>query len=138
MFTKMEFAEFIDSWTLQFHRPSHEFRYMKSKEELFHKTIMRKVIVLMAAVMTVDFSFLAHNHYQRGETYLAFCAVLAIVAGDLGLILELTLHRFECLKVLRGFCLSVSLHFCSSFYPTRLLPTPSFLPGYDFCSVTTM
>ncbi len=129
MFTKGEFSESIDEWTLKFHKPSLEANYMSHKEQLYQRSCVPRVVGYTGIIMTVGFFFIARKHYLAGQTYLAFANILTVLVGNFGVLLEILIQKYTRQKLVRGFMMSTCAYFCFSFYATRLLPSPGLLPG---------
>ncbi|MDR3546825.1 MAG: hypothetical protein P4M11_00880 [Candidatus Pacebacteria bacterium] len=131
MFTRGKFSEFADLWTLKFNKSSLEKQYMTHKERVIEHSHAGRFLACSATILSIGFFFfIARGHYNRGEYYLAFANVLTMMVGDLGIVAEFMVQRYTKLKKARGFFCSAGLFFCCTFYATRILPSPSLLPGY--------
>ena len=129
MFVRGDFSNYIDAFTLRFKKSTLEAHYVQSKDEQLNYTTYKRILMGSAAFFAFGFFLIAKKHYEENNNWLAVCAILSVVIGNLGIGLEIFLHKFSSLRNLRGLFVSIGAFFSCSFYATRVLSSPSFLPG---------
>jgi len=130
MFIGSDFKDSIDPITLKFRKPKYEARFSAEKEKLIENSTLWKVIAGIGIFMSVAFTLLMKNHYKKGEYLLSLSAFITVIIGDIGVFAEYLCFKYKQLRIFRGLGVSLGVYFSCSYYASRVLSAPSFLPGY--------
>ena len=130
MFIFQKFEDSINHFNLNFLKDRQEQEYQTFKHNGIYNKVMIKVMIGLTAVFAIVFPFLIHNHFNSGELYYAISGTVTVIVGMSGLCLEIYSNESINMKDYRGVFLNIAIYFSCTFYSSRVLTKPSFLPGY--------
>ena len=130
MIPKGNFDDFAAPFTLKFCNQTWEERFRNFKQEMATRFDRSKTIILMIACsMTLSSCFMAYQHYKDRELNRFWALVITAFVGNISIILEFVLHRFQCLAPIRGLIMTTGMYFSAVYYSCEFLPSPGLLPG---------
>ena len=129
MFATKKFEDYINPFTLRFHKKDQEIEYKKSKDITYNTKLTLKVALLILSLMIIAITIRVIRNINNKQYDLAISGVITTVSGGLGIIVEWFTSSSIILKKYRGLFMNVWTYLSCAFYAIRFYNEPNFYPG---------
>ena len=129
MFATKEFEDYINPFTLRFHKKDQEIEYKKSKDVIYNTKLTLKVALLILSLIIIVITIRVISNINNNKYDSAISGVITTVSGGLCIIVEWFTSSSIVLKKYRGLFMNVGTYLSCAFYAIRFYNESNFYPG---------
>ena len=127
MFHKAKFEDYVDGFWLEFKNKELEDKVLHAREEQSMQMNMFKLFVaLFGSFMSILIIYMAFVYFSTGDHKNAWLMITCVIIGDVGIGFEFVVHKFDCMKYIRGYPVTIGLFVAAAYGSTDVLLTPAF------------